>query len=77
MRINMLSSPEVAEKVNALMLEIGAKLNASIADVENSCPEEEFVNYHRVVGKIMGAMLLDIMNPIYAAHPALKPSQLE
>ena len=73
----MISSPEVAEKVNALMLEIGAKLNASIADVESSCPEEEFANYRRVVGKIMGAMLLDIMNPIYAVHPELKPSQLE
>jgi len=77
MRINMISSPEVAERVNALMLEIAAKLNASIADVGSSCPEEEFATYRRVVAKIMGAMLLDIMNPIYAAHPALKPSQLE
>jgi hypothetical protein len=76
MRINMISSPEVAERVNALMLEIAAKLNASIADVGSSCPEEEFANYRRVVAK-MGAMLLDIMNPIYAAHSALKPSQLE
>ena len=73
----MISSPEVAKRVNALMLEIGTKLNASIADVGSSCPEEEFMNYRRVVGKIMGAMLLDIMNPIYAAHPALKPSELE
>ena len=73
----MISSPEVAERVNALMLEIGAKLNASIADVGSSCPEEEFANYRHVVGTIMGAMLLEIMNPIYAAHPGLKPSQLE
>ncbi len=73
----MISSPEVAKRVNALMLEIGAKLNASIADVGSSCPEEEFANYRHVVGKIMGAMLLEIMNPIYAAHPGLKPSQLE
>jgi hypothetical protein len=62
---------------NALMLEIGAKLNASIADVGSSCPEEEFANYRHVAGKIMGTMLLEIMNPIYAAHPGLKPSQLE
>ena len=73
----MISSREVAENVNALMLEMGAKLNASIADVKSSCPEEEFANYRRVVGKIMGAMLLDIMNPIYAVHPELKRSQLE
>lgn len=73
----MISSPEVAERVNPLVLEIAAKLNASIADAGSSCPEEEFVNYRRVVAKIMGAILLDIMNPIYAAHPALKPSQLD
>jgi hypothetical protein len=73
----MISSPEVAARVNSLMLEIGAKLNASISDVGSSCPEEEFANYRRVVAQVMGTMLVDIMNPIYAVHPALKPSQLE
>ena len=73
----MISSPEVAARVNSLMQEIGAKLNASIADVGSSCPEEEFTNYRRVVAQVMGTMLVDIMNPIYAVHPALKPSQIE
>jgi hypothetical protein len=73
----MISSPEVAARVNSLMQEIGAKLNASIADVGSSCPEEEFANYRRVVAQVMGTMLVDIMNPIYAVHPALKPSQIE
>ena len=73
----MMSSPEVAARVNSLMQEIGAKLNASIADVGSSCPEEEFANYRRVVAQVMGTMLVDIMNPIYAVHPALKPSQIE
>ena len=67
----MISSPEVAARVNSLMQEIGAKLNASIADVGSSCPEEEFTNYRRVVAQVMGTMLVDIMNPIYAVHPAL------
>ena len=73
----MISSPEVAARVNSLMQEIGAKLNASIADVGSSCPEEEFANYRCVVAQVMGTMLVDVMNPIYAVHPALKPSQIE
>jgi hypothetical protein len=27
--------------------------------------------------KVMGAMLLEVMNPIYARHPALKPKELK
>lgn len=73
----MIASPEVAERVGVLMLEIGVKLDASVADVEACCSEDEFADYRRAVARIMGAMLLDIMNPIYATHPALKPAQLK
>jgi hypothetical protein len=73
----MIQNPEVAARVSALMLEIGAKLDASIADVQASCSEDELREYRRAVGRLMGALLLDIMNPLYAAHPTLKPRQLE
>ena len=72
----MISDPQVAHTVSALMLEIGAKLDASVAEVQAACPESEFVNYRRAVGSVMGTMLLDIMNPLYALHADLKPSQL-
>ena len=73
---HMISNREVAGRVSALMLEIGAKLDASVADVAASCPEAEVSDYRRAVGTIMGAMLLDIMNPIYAVHPSLGPGDL-
>ena len=73
---HMISSRDVAERVSALMLEVGAKLDASVADVEASCPKSEVSDYRRAVGKMMGAMLLDVMNPLYAAHPSLKPKDL-
>lgn len=73
----MITNPAVAQRISALMLECSAKLGASVADVRASCPDEEFVNYRRAVGRIMAEMLLTIMNPIYAIHPMLKPPGLE
>jgi len=59
------------------MLELGAKLDASIADVQASCPLPEFERYRHEVGQIMGRMLLDIMNPLYDEHPEIKPTGLK
>ena len=58
-----------------LMLEIGAKLDASVADVQASCLLPEFEKHRREVGQIMGRMLLDIMNPLYDQHPEIKPKE--
>jgi hypothetical protein len=41
----MISDPDAARRVSALMLEIGAKLDASTADVQASCPLPEFERY--------------------------------
>ena len=73
----MISDPDAARRVSALMLEIGAKLDASIADVQASCPLPEFERYRREVGQIMRRMLLDIMNPLYDQHPEIKPKELK
>jgi hypothetical protein len=64
----MISDPDVARRVRALMLETGAKLDASVADVQASCPLPEFERYRREVGQIMARMLLDIIDP--ALRPA-------
>jgi hypothetical protein len=73
----MISDPDAARRVSALMLELGAKLDASIADVQASCPLPEFERYRHEVGQIMGRMLLDIMNPLYDEHPEIKPTGLK
>jgi hypothetical protein len=65
-----------AEAVSKLMLEYGAKLNDSVRIVMEKCSEEEFHTYRLAVGKVMGAMLIEIMNPIYREHPDLKPKML-
>jgi hypothetical protein len=68
---------DIAETINRLMLEYGAKLDSSVKLVMDTSSAEEFEAYRAAVAQIMGTMLVDIMNPIYREHPDLKPPELE
>jgi hypothetical protein len=52
-------------------------LNASLLQTQGRCSEEEFSRYRRAVGAILGEILLEVMNPLYARHPNLKPAELK
>lgn len=67
---------EVAKDVNQLMLDFGAKLNRSITLAKERCNESEFKAYRLAVGKILGEMLMEVMNPLHAEHPDLKPEEM-
>lgn len=73
----MISNPYVAERISDLMLDIGDRLNESVAGVMNDCPEDEFAKYRRAVGAIMAEVLLQVLNPIYKEHPSLKPEDFD
>jgi hypothetical protein len=73
----MIQNKETAKQISALMLELGAKLNESVALVRDTCEASEFNVYRSAVGQLMGTMLLDVMNPLYSTHPELKPEELK
>ncbi|MHC1727307.1 MAG: hypothetical protein AB9866_15095 [Syntrophobacteraceae bacterium] len=73
----MIRDKEIATKISLLMLEFGARIDDSILLVKEHCSYEEFHMYRMAAGRVMGEMLLNIMNPIYTEHPELKPSELE
>jgi hypothetical protein len=72
----MIKDRAIAEHVSKLMLEFGSRLNESVVAVRDSCSDAEFQAYRIAVGKVLGEMLLEVMNPLYQAHPELKPSGL-
>lgn len=72
----MIQEKDVAKEISQLMIEYGSKLDASVAMVQKKCSAEEFSAYRKAVAQLMGTMLLDIMNPLYEAHPDLKPKEL-
>ena len=67
---------ETAETVVELMLRHGRELDESVRAVQTSANQAELACYRKAVGKIMGEMLLEIMNPIFDEYPDLKPPQL-
>ena len=66
----------LAEQTSLLMLRLSAELNSQLLKIKGECSDEEFQRYRRGFGYIMGYMLTEVMNPIYAEHPDLKPEQL-
>ena len=57
------------------MLDVTAQLDCSIEIVVRAENEEEFVHHRRLVGRLVGEIFLDIVEPIYAEHPDLTPNE--
>lgn len=72
----MIEDKEAAKSISDLMLEFGARLDASLIAMQSKLPEKEFHWYRDAVSRIMGPMLLEVMNPIYRLHPSIKPPEL-
>jgi hypothetical protein len=66
-----------AKAISELMLSMGAGLNESLRMVQSNEPDLEFKQYRESVSKLLTIMLMEIMNPLYAEHPDLKPQQLK
>jgi len=73
----MIRDAAVAQQISEMMIEISGRLDRSITTVKDRCSSEEFETYRRAVGRIMGEMLLQVLNPLYAEHPSLKPPQMD
>lgn len=73
----MIKDESIAKEVSELMLEFGARLDASLIAAQPQLSEDEFHWYRRAVGHVLAPMLLEIMNPLYRVHPDLKPPELK
>jgi hypothetical protein len=69
-------SREAAKKLLSIVLRHAAEQDVALVELQKICSEDEFNQYKKMVGKSMGAMLLEIINPIVAKYPDLKPPEL-
>jgi hypothetical protein len=69
-------SPEAAEKFLALALRQSGEWNQLLIDLEGSCGTVEFTKLKSVVGKILAAYYDEVLTPVLAEHPHLKPPGL-
>ena len=73
----VITNADTAQQVSQLMLDISEQLNQSIFLVQDRVTAEELALYRRAVGRIMGEILLEVLNPLYQEHPELKPDPLD
>jgi hypothetical protein len=64
---------QTAAQIVAVMTEVGEKLNDSVRLVRDESSSDSFNSYRDSVGKIMGIMFFDIINPVFEKYPDLKP----
>jgi len=72
----MIENEEIAAKISDLMIEYYKKISESITLVKENCPPEEFKSYRLASAKVLAPMILEVMDPLYAKHPHLKPTAL-
>jgi hypothetical protein len=70
-------SRDAAKIIMEIVIRNAAEQDAVLTEIQPLCTEDEFKEYRRMIGKSMGAMLFEIINPFVAKYPELKPAQLE
>ena len=70
-------SRDVAKIIMDVVTRNAAEQDAALIEIQSLCTEDEFNEYRRMIGRSMGAMLFEIISPIVAKYPELKPTQLK
>lgn len=69
-------SRDAAKIIVEVVSRNAAEQDAVLNQIRPLCTEDEFSEYRHMIGRSMGAMLFEIINPIVAKYPELKPTQL-
>jgi hypothetical protein len=73
----LIENVETAECVSKLLLNLNSQLNESVERVERGSSPDEFTTYRDASGGLSIQFFEDILEPLYAKHPTLKPRELE
>lgn len=68
---------DIAKQIVEVLVRQGSELNDLLILIRNNCDDAEFMRYRDAIGRIMGDMLIDLMNPIFEQYPELKPAELK
>ena len=71
----MIKDKEIAQNISNLMLDISARLNDSLIEVQEKCGKDEFEKYRRGLSYILAYITTEVLNPLYRAHPDIKPEK--
>lgn len=70
-------SRDAAKIILDVVIKNAAEQDAALARIQPLCSQEEFNEYRRMIGRSMGEMVTEVMHPIIAKYPELRPPQLK
>jgi hypothetical protein len=70
-------SQQAAKIIMDVITRCAAEQDSALAKIQPLCTEDEFNEYRHMIGKSMGAMLLEVIYPVVAKYPELKPAQMK
>ncbi len=59
------------------MISINKEMDELLIVIKDNSDSNDFKHYQKVFGKVMGDILVDVVNPIIKKYPALKPIELD
>ena len=68
---------EAAQRIATSILNINEQLNESIRQVQPELTPDELKAYKRAVDYVVYDVFDEILEPLYARHPSLKPAGWE
>jgi hypothetical protein len=69
----MISDPQIAKRVNELLLDAFYRVDESCSLIRDSCPPEEYSAYLKATSGVVGGIVMDVLEKLYEKHPFLKP----
>jgi len=69
----MIKNPDTAKQISDLMHDVFRRLDESTELVKRTCSADDFAAYSRSIGIVLGAVVIDVMEPLYEHNPTLKP----
>jgi hypothetical protein len=70
----MISNADTAKKISELMLEFFQRLDESVEMVRGTSPPEETATYNKSIGRVVGPIVMNVLQPLYEKNPSLKPA---
>ena len=72
----MITSTQLATEVSAAGERFVEALSKCLMEAQSSCSPEEYEQFKKAVGSVIGTLEMDMLWPLYRKHPELEPENL-
>lgn len=72
----MITDRYVAKQVSEGVIAISRMIDDTLIAAKEHCPEEDFRRLRDGMARVLGELLLEVLNPLYRDHPDLAPEGL-